>query len=161
MKQDSALKKSLLINKIMEQMKKATGKHGAKKIAAAAIKQDSTNADVYSALGFFMFEKKYFSDAIAAFDKALEIEPYLIQILTYRAVARIHKNEPERKWVKTANSETSILTPFDKNNVPLAEREKICSDLKRADALRTIYGNSFDFLLVENAAKYCDMDLRR
>lgn len=161
MKRDSALDKSKLINKTMEQMKKATGKHAAKKIAAAAIKLDSTNADVYSGLGFFMFEKKYFSEAIAAFDKALEIEPYLIQILVYRALARIHKNGPERKWVKPANSETLVLTPFDINNVPQAEREKICSDLTRAAALRTIYPNSFDFLLVENAKKYCGMDLRR
>ncbi len=161
MKKDSAFDKSILINKMLEQMKKAAGKHAAKKMAAAAIRLNSANADVYSGLGFFMFDKKYFSEAIAAFDKALEIEPYLIQILFYRALARINKNGPERKWVKQENSETPILTPFDKNNVPPAEREKICSDLKRATALRTIFSYSFDFLLVENAAKYCDMDLRR
>jgi hypothetical protein len=91
----------------------------------------------------------------------LEIEPFLIQLLVYRALARINTNGPERKWVKQANSEALILTPFDVKNVPEGLRIEICNDLERAAALRTIYGYSFDFLLIDNAKKYCNVDLRR
>jgi tetratricopeptide (TPR) repeat protein len=159
--QDSAFQKSTLVFKKIEQMKKAANKKEAKKVVAAVIELDSANTDVYGSLGIFMFEHKYFNDAIAAFDKALAIEPYQSYLLMHRALARINKNGPERKWVKPANSETLVLTPFDIKNVPATLRVKICDDLERAAALRTIFANSFDFLLLENAKKYCDIDLRR
>lgn len=158
--QDSVMGKSALIFRKIEEMKKAANKKSAKRIAAAVVMLDSTNVDVYGRLGLLMYERKYFSDAVAAFDKALEIAPFSIYLLTYRAIAGINMYPLKRKWVKPANSETLVLTPSNIKNVPVALREKVCNDLERAVTLQTIY-TSFDFLRYENAKKYCEIDLRR
>ena len=157
------MNKSILIFKKLEQLKGAANRKAAKKIAAEVNELDSTNTDVYGRLGFFMLDRNHFDEAIYAFDKALEIEPFLMQLLFYRAYARTKKYESKhpRQWVKKGNSEKLVLNPVNIKSMPAAEKEKICDDVVRADSLRTIYGYSFDLQLVEISKTYCGMDVRR
>jgi hypothetical protein len=158
---DSAFRKSILINKKIQEIKRAVNIKTAKKIAAEALELDSTNTDIYGGLGFFMLGKNNFKAAIDVFSKALEIEPFLIQLLVYRAFAVIRKYGSGQAQTISANREHLFVSAGKKAAIPMDELEKICDDLKRADSVRTIYAYSFDELLNEISKKYCGVDVRR
>jgi hypothetical protein len=73
-----------------------------------------------------------FDDAIADFDKALTIEPFMEFALANRAFARIRKHQfgGDRELLK--NSEVTVLASKKKTEISEIEKNNICNDLQKA-----------------------------
>jgi hypothetical protein len=101
-----------------------------------------------------MLRETRFNDAIAAFDKALEIEPFMRESIVNRALARINKYKFPHTKVLSKNSKQAVLTLEDLTVMPTAEQEKVCSDLNQAYYLgfTEIY---FRRVFSESILNYC------
>ena len=97
-----------------------------------AIELDSTYAEAYCSRGTVKLNDFQFDEAIADFDKALKLEPYMSLALSNRAFARIRKYQLVNSRTILKNSEVTILASKDEIYIPEDEQEKICNDLKQA-----------------------------
>lgn len=97
-----------------------------------AIDLDSNYAAAYFTRGTIKLNEFQFDDAIADFDKALQIEPYMDIALANRAFARIRKYQFGDSRVLQKNTDVTVLASKDKTPIPANEQEKICADLKQA-----------------------------
>ena len=95
-------------------------------------KLDSTNIDTYFKEGFLLLKEHRFDAALAAFDKALQLEPLMRESLVHRALARLRKYQPQRLGTGSVNGEPPLQVE-DMAFIPASEQEKICRDLQYAD----------------------------
>jgi antitoxin component YwqK of YwqJK toxin-antitoxin module len=117
-------------------------------------KTDSTSSDTYFKEGILMLRENRFDDAINAFNKALETEPFMRESLMNRALARINKYKFPHAKVSSKNSKQVLLTFEDLMAVPTAEQEKVCSDLNQAYYLGFTEIN-FRRIFSESILNYC------
>jgi tetratricopeptide (TPR) repeat protein len=94
---------------------------------------DSTSTDTYFKGGLLLVLEGRFDEAIAEFDKALQIEPMMRESLTYRAIARINKYKFPHAKTSSKSNQVVISTLEDIIAIPVNEQEKICSDLRQAE----------------------------
>ena len=120
------------------------------KYCTKAIEIDSTYASAYFTRGTLKLNDFMFDDAIADFDKALKIEPFLETALANRAFARIRKFQFANSRPLSKNSEVTIMASKDKVQIPVDEQEKICNDLNKSVFL----GNKSK-MISEAIADYC------
>lgn len=123
------------INKLMaksSQSNKEVDTKAAIKYCSKAIELDSTYAEAYFSRGTIKLNDFQFDEAIADFDKALQIEPYMEFALANRAFARIRKYQFGNSRTLEKNSEVTVLASKDKVPIPDSEQAKICDDLQKA-----------------------------
>jgi tetratricopeptide (TPR) repeat protein len=96
-------------------------------------KLDSTNIDTYFKEGYLLLKEHRFDAAIAAFDRALQLEPFMRESLVHRALARLRKYQAQRLGTLSAGSGEPPLQVEDLAYIPAEELEKICRDLQQAD----------------------------
>jgi tetratricopeptide (TPR) repeat protein len=96
-------------------------------------KLDSANIETYFKEGYLLLKEHRFDDAIAAFDKALHLEPLMRESLVHRALARLRKYQAKRLADLTIGSGEPPLQVEDMAFIPAEEQEKICRDLQGAD----------------------------
>lgn len=94
---------------------------------------DSTSIETYFKEGFLLTRESRFDDAIAEFDKALELEPLMREALVYRAIARIKKHKISLMKVFPKDSKDIPMMVEDLFTIPESELAKICQDLRLAD----------------------------
>ena len=99
------------------------------------IELDNEYAEAYFSRGTLKLNEMQFDEAIADFDKALTIEPYMTFAFANRAFARIRKYEfgGDRKLVE--NKELTVFASKKKAEISENEKQKICSDLEKAISL--------------------------
>lgn len=147
---DSNLEKiSQLMNKSHESSKNGDSK-SAIKYCNKVLELDNEYGDAYFSRGTLKLNDMQFDEAIADFDKALTIEPFMEFALANRAFSRIRKHEfgGDRELLK--NSEVTVLASKKKTEISETEKEKICSDLKQAIFL----GDKAEMVL-EAEEQYC------
>ena len=147
---DSNLEKiSQLMNKSRESSKNGDSK-SAIKYCNKVLELDNEYGDAYFSRGTLKLNDMQFNEAIADFDKALTIEPFMEFALANRAFARIRKHEfgGDRELLK--NSDVTVLASKKKTEISETEKEKICSDLKQAIFL----GDKAEMVL-EAEEQYC------
>jgi len=147
---DSNLEKiSQLMNKSRESSKNGDSK-SAIKYCNKVLELDNESGDAYFSRGTLKLNDMQFNEAIADFDKALTIEPFMEFALANRAFARIRKHEfgGDRELLK--NSEVTVLASKKKTEISETEKEKVCSDLKQAIFL----GDKAEMVL-EAEEQYC------
>ncbi|MBC7439015.1 MAG: hypothetical protein H7250_03395 [Flavobacterium sp.] len=129
------------LEKISQLMKKSKERNqngdrkSAIKYCNKVIELDSEYAEAYFSRGTLKLNEMQFDDAIADFDKALTIEPYMTFAIANRAFARIRKYEfgGDRELMK--NIEVTVLASKKKAEILESEKQKICSDLDKAISL--------------------------
>lgn len=147
---DSNLEKiSQLMNKSHESSKNGDSK-SAIKYCNKVLELDNEYGDAYFSRGTLKLNDMQFDEAIADFDKALTIEPFMEFALANRAFARIRKHEfgGDRELLK--NNEVTVLASKKKTKISETEKEIICSDLKQAIFL----GDKAEMVL-EAEEQYC------
>lgn len=147
---DTSLEKiAQLIKKSQESNKNGDYK-SAIKYCNKVLEMDNEYADAYFSRGTMKLNNMEFDEAIADFDKALTIEPFMEFALANRAFARIRKHEfsGDRQLLK--NSEVTVLASKKKTEMSVVEKEKICSDLQQAIFL----GDKAEMVL-EAIEQYC------
>ena len=114
------------------------------------IELDSTYAEAYFSRGTVKFNNFQFDEAIADFDKALKLEPFMSFALSNRAFARIRKYQFGNSRTISKNSEVTVLA--SKAKVPISEEEqvKICNDLQKA----VLLGDKSK-MITEALSNYC------
>ena len=95
---------------------------------------DSTSIDTRFEEGLLLYNEFRFALAIAAFDKALQIEPFMMEALTYRALARIKENKYAHIKITDRNRDTPLYAE-DMSRLPHDEQVQICHDLLLADTI--------------------------
>jgi antitoxin component YwqK of YwqJK toxin-antitoxin module len=96
-------------------------------------KADSTSIDTRFKEGILFIKELHFDEAIADFDKALEMEPLMREALVYRGVARLKKNQLQQGKISLKNNKDVPFVIEDISSLPKQEQEKICTDLLLAD----------------------------
>ena len=142
------------INQLMtksSESNKAGDTKAAMKYCSKVIEIDSSYAAAYFSRGTIKLNEFQFDEAIADFDKALQIEPFMEIALGNRAFARIRKYQFGNSRTITKNSEVTVLASKDKVPIPEDEQEKICSDLHKAVFL----GNKSK-MITEALTDYCE-----
>lgn len=120
------------------------------KYCTKALELDSTYAEAYFSRGTIKLNNFQFDEAIADFDKALQLEPFMEFALGNRAFARIRKYQFGNSRTLSQSKEVTVLASKDKVAVPDSERAKICTDLKTSIFL----GNKIK-MITEALADYC------
>ncbi|QBN17536.1 hypothetical protein E1750_01555 [Flavobacterium nackdongense] len=144
------------LEKIAQLMKKSneSNQNGDRKLAIKycdkVLELDSEYADAYFSRGTLKLNAMQFDEAIIDFDKALTIEPFMEFALANRAFARIRKHEFDGDRELLKNSEITVLASIKKTEISETEKEKICSDLKKAIFL----GDKAEMVL-EAEEQYC------
>lgn len=129
---DSSLEK---INQLLEKSRESN-KNGDSKSAVKycdkIIELDNEFAEAYFTRGTIKLNKMQFEEAIADFDKALTLEPFMEFALANRAFARIRKHQfgGDRELLK--NSEVTVLASKKKAEISEIEKNSICNDLQKA-----------------------------
>lgn len=144
------------LEKITQLMKKSNENNqngdtkSAIKYCDKAIELDNDFAEAYFTRGTLKLNDMQFDAAIADFDKALTIEPFMSFALSNRAFARIRKYEfgGDRQLMK--NSEITVLASKKKVDISESEKQKICDDLEKAVFL----GDDVD-MVFDAKAQYC------
>jgi len=126
------------LEKINQAMKKGRENYkeddfkGAIKYYTKAIELDSNYAEAYFARGTIKLDDMQFDQAIADFDKALILEPFMSHALANRAFARLRKYQLGGSRTILKNSEVTVLASKDKVSIPDDEQALICNDLHQA-----------------------------
>lgn len=123
------------INKLMTKSSESNKEGDTKaalKYCSKAMELDSTYAEAYFSRGTIKLNDFQFDAAIADFDKALQIEPFMKFALANRAFARIRKYQFGNSRTLEKNSEVTVLASKDKVPIPESEQAKICDDLQKA-----------------------------
>jgi len=115
-----------------------------------AIKLDSTYADAFYSRATNKLNNFQFDEAIADFDKALSIEPFMETALANRAFARIRKYELGEGRKLMSNSEVTVLATKKDVKIPQEDLVKICNDLKQA-----VFLGDKAKMINEAISKYC------
>jgi antitoxin component YwqK of YwqJK toxin-antitoxin module len=102
------------------------------KFATKALETDSSIVDAYVLRGTYKIELTQFDEAIADFDKALVLEPYMQYALANRGLARIAKYESANGRVLSKGNGVTVMAVKEKTSIPKADQEKICADLHQA-----------------------------
>ena len=144
------------LEKVTQLMKKSneSNQNGDRKSAIKycnkVIELDSEYAEAYFSRGTLKLNEMQFDDAIADFDKALTIEPYMTFAIANRAFARIRKYEfgGDRKLLE--NSEVTVLASKKKTEISASEKEKICADLQKA-----IFLGDNNEMVLDAEKQYC------
>ena len=150
------------LTKIGQLMKKSEEKNkegdtkAAIDYATKAIQKDSTYAGAYFSRGTLELNEMRFDEAIADFDRALTIEPFLDVALTNRAFARIRKYQFKNSRSLSKNKDVEVLAAADKVDIPSADAGKICEDLRKA----VLMGDKSD-MIKEALANYCHLNMDR
>ncbi len=148
--------------KIDQLMKKSAEKNKEGDVRAAidfvtkAIQKDSTYADAYFSRGTIELNEMRFDEAIADLDRALNIEPFIEVALTNRAFARIRKYQFKNSRSLSKNKDVEVLAASDKVDIPPADVEKICGDLRKA----VLLGDKSD-MIKEALVNYCHLNMER
>jgi antitoxin component YwqK of YwqJK toxin-antitoxin module len=145
------------LEKITQLMKKSNksnqnnDRKSAIKYCNKVIELDSEYAEAYFSRGTLKLNEMQFDEAIADFDKALTIEPFMTFAIANRAFARIRKYEfgGDRKLLE--NSEVTVLASKKKAEISASEKEKICADLQKAIFL----GDNNNEMVLEAEKQYC------
>jgi hypothetical protein len=124
--------------------------------ATKAIQKDSTYAGAFFSRGTIELNEMRFDEAIADLDKALVIEPFMEVTLANRAFARIRKYQFKNSRSLSKNKDVEVLAAPDKVDIPPADMENICSDLRKA----VLLGDKSD-MIKEALTNYCHMDMER
>lgn len=142
--------------KVVQLMEKSDASYKNDDIQAAikyckkAVELDSTYAQAYFSLATLELNDMQFDQAIADFDKALHFEPYMEIALSNRAFARIRKYQFASSRTLSKNNDVTVLASKDKVPMPDAERELVCSDLKKA-----VFLGEKSAMITEALADYC------
>jgi antitoxin component YwqK of YwqJK toxin-antitoxin module len=147
------------INQLMVNSKekgKDGDEEGAIEDITEVIQLDSTYADAYFSRGTLKLNDLRFDEAIADFDKALAIEPFMEFALANRAFARIRKYQFSGSRSLSKNKDVEIRAASDKVDIPPADVENICSDLKKA----VLLGDKSD-MIKEALTNYCHLNMER
>ncbi len=146
----------------------------AEKCCSKAIKLDNTYADAYMKRGRVELAEFNYKAAIADCDKALELEPFLLETTIYRAYAQVQKNERETIQKLTNNFRDFIpppksyisLTPYKAPVIApyilhfsQKEKKKLCNDLQEAEQvcmLISLKEVGFNFV-IDALLKYCNI----
>jgi tetratricopeptide (TPR) repeat protein len=102
------------------------------KYCSRAIALDSTYASAYFSRGTLKLNNFQFDDAIADFDIALKLEPFMETALSNRAFARIRKYQFGNSRVIAKNSDLTVLGSKGKVPITAEDQDKICADLRSA-----------------------------
>jgi tetratricopeptide (TPR) repeat protein len=141
------------LNQLMDksnQSNKEGDTKAAIKYCSKAIELDSTFEDAYFARGTIKLNDFKFDDAIADFDKALKLEPYMDVALANRAFARIRKYQFANSRTLSKNDDVTVLASADKVPIPTDDQEKICSDLQEA-----VFLGDKSKMITEALSNYC------
>jgi tetratricopeptide (TPR) repeat protein len=143
------------ISQLMEKSKERS-KEGDLKSAieytTRAIKFDSTYADAYFSRGTLELNDMQFEKAIADLDKALAIEPFMEVALANRAFARIRKYQYGGSRLLSKHNDIEVRASKDKVEIPPADKENICNDLKKA----VLLGQKSE-MLRQSLMDYCQL----
>ena len=125
----------IAINQLMKKSSDSNKKGDTKsaiKYCNKAIELDVDYADAYFSRGTIKLNQMEFDEAIADFDKALFIEPFMEFAFANKAFARIRKHEfgGDRKLV--SNSEVTVFASKKKTEISETEKNNICNDLQKA-----------------------------
>lgn len=126
------------------------------KYCSKVIELDSTYASAYFSRGTIKLNDFQFDEAIADYDHALRLEPYMEVALTNRAFARIRKYQFAGSRTLSKSNEVTILASKDKVPIPKEEQEKICNDLQKA-----IYLGDKSEMINEAVSNYCQTNSSR
>jgi antitoxin component YwqK of YwqJK toxin-antitoxin module len=121
------------------------------RLCSKAIDIDSGYAEAYFIRGATEYELFSYDDAIADFDQALIIEPFMDRALVDRAVARIEKNEMGNNRTVLKKEGVMVLAGKD-TDLPKDIKDKVCTYLQKA----FLMGNETK-KAKEIAAKYCNL----
>lgn len=130
------------------------------KYSSKLIEIDSNDIDAYSNKGIALFREYLFDEAIAAFDKALKLEPFLGAALGYRALARLKKYQFINTATFTKEHKLGLLYAWVTVTIPNKEQEKICSDFQQAGLLgiNELFGKK---IISEAISFYCNKNISR
>lgn len=92
-----------------------------------------------------------FDEAIADCDKAIEIEPLYKEAYSNRAFTRIRKYELGGSRVLSRNTEVTVLAGKSKTEIPTAEKDIICTDLRKGFEL-----GDTQTMIKDAIKKYCE-----
>ncbi|TKC08283.1 hypothetical protein FA048_14095 [Pedobacter polaris] len=120
------------------------------KYCSKVLELDSTYAEAYFSRGTIKLNDFQFDEAIADFDKALQLEPFMEFALANRAFARIRKYQFGNSRTLSQSKDITILASKEKVSIPEAEQAKICNDLKKSIFL----GNKIK-MITEALTEYC------
>ncbi len=140
-----------LMNKSAESSKEGDSK-AAIKYCSRVIELDSTYAGAYFSRGTLKLNDFQFEEAIADFDKALQLEPFMEIALSNRAFARIRKYQFGNSRTISKNSEVTVLASKDKVPMPREEQEKVCSDLAKS-----VFLGQKSKMITEALTEYCPL----
>ena len=93
---------------------------------------DSADVDTKYKEGLLLLKESRYDEAIARFDEALRMEPYMREALLNRGIARLKKYQSLRN---NAYTKPGIEIPYNVDDflaMPEGEKDKICSDLQKA-----------------------------
>lgn len=120
------------------------------KYCSKALELDSAYADAYFSRGTIKLNELQFEEAIADFDTALQLEPFMEFALANRAFARIRKYQFAKGRTLSTSKDVTVLALKSKVAIPRAEQLIICSDLKKA-----IFLGDKTEMIMEALADYC------
>lgn len=120
------------------------------------IQYDRTYADAYFSRGTLELNDMRFDEAIADFNRALTIEPFMEVALANRAFARIRKYQFSGSRSLSKNKDVEVRAANDKVDIPPAEVEGICDDLRKG----VLLGDKSD-MIKEALTNYCHMNMER
>lgn len=95
-------------------------------------KIDSASADTYFKAGLLMMKEFRFDEALAEFNKALSVEPLLVDAFVHRALARIKKYKFAALKPVPEKFKEPALVLGDLTAIPYDEQLKVCDDLHQA-----------------------------
>lgn len=98
----------------------------------------------------YLYDLK-FEEALADCDKSIEIEPLNKDAYSIRAFVRIRKYEMKDSRTLSANSEITVYATKQNVEIPIDEKAKICSDLKKGYEL----GDTKQ-MITDAIKKYCE-----
>jgi len=138
-----------LQDKSIELLKNEDYKGAIKKLNDAIL-LNSKYADTYFYRGTAKLNDLDFDNAIADFDKAIQLEPLYMEALANRAFSRIRKYEFKDGRTLSKTSQVTIVAAKDKVEIPLEDKSKICADLAKSVEL----GDTVD-MIFDAIERYC------
>lgn len=104
---------------------------GAIKHLDKAIVLNPQYSDAYFERGTMKLNDFRFDEALADFDKALELEPLSTKVFTNRAFTRLRKHQLKNSRTLSKTNGVTVLASKDKVEIPEEELKKICADLSK------------------------------
>ena len=117
-------------------------------------KTDSSSLETHYDEGILMMHEFRYEEAIAHFNRVLEIEPLMQEALVNRAIARIKKYKHAAKRNSGIAKEYEVLVDADLIYMPDYEKVKLCRDLQLVEAM-DLSVNYRHKLIHESILGYC------